>query len=436
MNDSNKLVKPSVYNMILPKENGIVVYNTKTGRLARSFDNQSLVVKQLLESKGFFQVDEGNLTMVKLYNEGFLIDNMNDEIVQMEEIEKDGMFDNYLRLIILPTEYCNFRCVYCYEHFKRGKMTNETQKRVVEYVEKQLNDFDGLIVNWFGGEPLEALDIIENLSLEFLRICKKYKKAYNAGMTTNGYHLTLENIRLLKKLRVTEYQVTLDGIPAIHDEQRTLIDGSGTSQRIIENLLTIKEQVKSATITIVLRTNFSKKMMKHLDEFQDLLNANFIDDPRFNFFWQMVDDYGYVKDENVRDIFGLKSDYLYLMEHFTKYFNNKFMSFVYGPAGSVCYAFKRNSFVISSDGVIKKCTCDLEKRENHFGEIGKVFNDAKHEKWLYRNISENSKCYSCIKRPICHNRACYKLEGCPPNLLHMEKVLQLVSENEKKYIVI
>ena len=29
---------------------------------------------------------------------------------------------NYLNLIILPTEACNFRCTYCYETFENKKM--------------------------------------------------------------------------------------------------------------------------------------------------------------------------------------------------------------------------------------------------------------------------------------------------------------------------
>ena len=436
MNDKCKMLKPSLYNMIISKTDGMAVYNTKTGHMIRSFDERSAMIEQLLTSNECFSANESNDTIVKLHKLGFLIDNQCDELTEMEAIEKSATFDNYLKLIILPTEYCNFRCVYCYEQFKRGKMSEEVQKAIIQSVEEQLEHYDGLVVNWFGGEPMEALDVIENLSLAFIRICKNHKKAYNAGMTTNGYNLTVENVRFLKKLHVTEYQITLDGTPAIHDVQRVLRDGSGTSERIIENLLNIKTQIRSSVITIVLRTNFSKNLMLHLDEFQELIDANFSDDSRFNLFWQMVSDYGYVHDDTVRNIFGTKYDYFYLMQNFTKRFVNKYMSQLYGPAGSVCYALKRNAFVISSDGIIKKCTCDMENQENHFGEIGKYFDHNKHENWLQRDITTSSKCYLCIKRPICHNMACHKSKDCLPNLAHIENVLNIMSEKENYYIVL
>lgn len=39
-------------------------------------------------------------------------------------------------LILLPTEQCNFRCVYCYENFKIGRM----QRSIVEAVKKLLEN--------------------------------------------------------------------------------------------------------------------------------------------------------------------------------------------------------------------------------------------------------------------------------------------------------
>lgn len=68
--------------------------------------------------------------------------------------------------------------------------------------------------------------------------------------------MTLENFKKLKKLHITEYQVTIDGLPAIHDRQRFLLNGEKTFEVIMDNLKEIKENIKSSTITFLIRTNF------------------------------------------------------------------------------------------------------------------------------------------------------------------------------------
>ena len=52
-------------------------------------------------------------------------------------------------------------------------------------------------VEWFGGEPLLCMDVIENLSKHFIDICRKAHKGYTAAITTNGYLLDLETFRKL-----------------------------------------------------------------------------------------------------------------------------------------------------------------------------------------------------------------------------------------------
>ncbi len=57
----------------------------------------------------------------------------------------------------------------------------------------------------------------------------------------------------------------------------------------------------------------------------------------------MVSDYGYVKDEKVRDIFGEIKDYKWLVENYTEWFVNDLIQSLYGPDGGVCYALKEKS---------------------------------------------------------------------------------------------
>ena len=432
----NKIVKPSFYNILIKKEDGIAIFNTRTGKMARRFHGDAKIVEEHLSQK-YIEWSHDNQYIVPMYKNGLLVDYNLDEISEMIDKEKDSKFENCLRLILLPTEQCNFRCVYCYERFRREKMTAKTQAAIVKYIEDNIHKYNGLILNWFGGEPTEAMDVIENLSVKLIDVCKKNKKAYNAGITTNGYNLTYEIFKKLKKLHVTEYQVTIDGLASIHNAQRVMADGAPTFDVIINNLLAIKNNCKSSAITFVLRTNFSKNMLNNVDEFCKFLDKYFSNDKRFKYFWQMVGDYGYVKTEEVRNIFGQSKDYKWLIENYTERFVNDYTQALYGPDGGVCYALKRNQLLIDAAGEIRKCTCDLESEMNHFGTIGVNFDGAKHEDWLNsRAISRDSQCYFCKKRPLCHNRPCYKAQNCLVNYRYLDTILDKMADNEQFYEVI
>lgn len=431
----NQRLKPSAYNIIIEKPDGLAIYNTVTGKMIRCF-NDADVVRNILNAEMVNNYAENSI-IVKLYECGMLVDANRDEICEIEKKEREGKFGRYMQLILLPTEQCNFRCVYCYERFERGIMSLEIQDAIVNYVEDNIEQFSGLNVIWFGGEPTEALDVIERLSLRMIEVCKRKRKVYNAGITTNGYNLTLENFKKLKKLHITEYQVTIDGLPAIHDRQRFLLNGEKTFEVIMDNLKEIKENIKSSTITFLIRTNFSKEMLEHTDEFCEILDKNLSNDKRFQCFWQMIGDYGYIKDESVKNLFGMPKDYQWLVEKYTSRVINSYTRGLYGPDGGVCYALKRDSIVIDSAGSIRKCTCDLDSNVNYFGKIGGNFDAKKHEEWMNkRNINENSSCYFCKKRPLCHNRACYKAKKCLPNYSALNLILSQMAEDSENYEII
>jgi uncharacterized protein len=61
-----------------------------------------------------------------------------------------------LGLIILPTEACNFRCVYCYETFEHGKMNPILVQALKKFITSRISDLSSLSISWFGGEPLCA----------------------------------------------------------------------------------------------------------------------------------------------------------------------------------------------------------------------------------------------------------------------------------------
>jgi len=79
---------------------------------------------------------------------------------------------NYLNLIILPTEACNFRCTYCYETFENKKMPRSVVSGIKSLIDRRGEELDELEISWFGGEPLLALDVITEISKHALGVAK------------------------------------------------------------------------------------------------------------------------------------------------------------------------------------------------------------------------------------------------------------------------
>lgn len=145
-------------------------------------------------------------------------------------------------LTICPTMGCNFDCPYCFEDHFAGKMSAQVQDDVVALAERMLDasKSNDLSVNWFGGEPLLAPDVIESLSGRLMALVEERGGSYDAGIITNGYLLTQEIADMLERCRVTSAQITIDGLGATHDATRHLAGGGPTFERIVGNLRTLK----------------------------------------------------------------------------------------------------------------------------------------------------------------------------------------------------
>lgn len=149
-------------------------------------------------------------------------------------------------LTICPTMGCNFDCPYCFEDHGRGKMTPEVQDDVVALAERMIEaaGAKGLNVTWFGGEPLLAPDVIESLSKRLIALIEERGGTYTAGIITNGYLLTQENVDMLAAVKVETAQITIDGMREAHDATRYLRGGKPTFERIVNNLRTVKMPFK------------------------------------------------------------------------------------------------------------------------------------------------------------------------------------------------
>lgn len=338
----------------------------------------------------------------------FMIDeNINiDQWSQNLYVEK-CLSDKILFITIMPTMACNFCCFYCYEDHDVVKMTADMQQLVVKAICNRMKEYDGLHIQWFGGEPLLELKAIINISFQLIEYCRKNKKSYIASMTTNGYLLSYETFNLLKtKCKIMYYQVTVDGIKADHDRSRPLIGGEGTYEKIITNLKEIKKNEKSALVEICIRTNYTMSNIPHRHEWEKYLHEEFLHDSRFKYIskiaWNNHKNKLY-DDKYLPLKFGSS---LFNLDHPITSNDNliyvlKDLSVI--SQGDVCYASKPNAVVIGPNGRLMKCTVHLYNCNNDIGYINVdgefVIYSSKEAYWVNETI--DAKCSSCSVFPIC-----------------------------------
>lgn len=350
----------------------------------------------------------------QLYEYGYIIESNKDETAIGKIIKNDIINYPGLMLTILPTEDCNFRCVYCYEDHKKGKMSPSVQRAIVKFVQKNIKNYTSLGVGWFGGEPLEALDVVENLSKNFIKICNVARKPYSAGMTTNGYNLDVPTFELLQQLKVYEYQVTIDSLKNIHDKYRCLKDGSGTFDRIINNINEI-HKLKRNTYKMDIRTNLTSESIEVLPQYLKLCEDIFGGDPRFSLFVHLVGNWGgdsinsidsqLISNNRYRDVLRSIID---LNPNVGFHAHLRDLDAYH----SKCYAALRNSYVIGSDGKIYKCTEGFDMIENNIGYLNEdgdmIIDPVKHKKWLDINGDNNKICSQCAYWGCCLDGPCPK----------------------------
>jgi len=433
--------KASRFNMFATEDDGsMYLSNTMTGAFISVPSERVSEVKDILRN-GY----EGEPTELvsHLANRGFLVKEEVNELFRARMLhEIVGRRQDSLQLIFLTSEQCNFRCVYCYEKFEKGNMQPEVREAVKKYVNKQARFLNDISIHWFGGEPLLALDTIEDLSQEFLRVCGEQGIRYRASMTTNGYLLTPEVANRVLDCGVNSFQITLDGDAENHDKHRKLAGGQPTFQRIWNNLIELKKLDRQFTCRI--RMNFDQDNLPSIPDFIDKISEHFGKDPRFQVNFFPIGQWGGPNDDEL-NVLSEKDAYsqafslcdMAIEKDLSNVLDNRLK-----PGGYVCYAARPNSFVIGSDGIIYKCTVALYNEKNIVGHLQSdgtmKMNSDNLALWIMNDESEDPGCKSCFFRPACQGASCplVRIESgkapCPPEKKNVQRTLRIVGREMKK----
>ena len=344
-----------------------------------------------------------------LQRKGHLVDSKLNETAVCNSKMADLIFGRYLYLVIYATENCNFCCEYCFQQHQPKSLSRETAESIVKFVRRELFKYQGVKISWFGGEPLLEIDIIEEISSQIKMACRQTKKVFWAEVTTNGYLLTLENMKRLIACNVVDYTITLDGPKENHDKYRHTLENQPSYDIIIANLKSIRDLIHRNSVSILIRTNVTRKSIIGLKDFYATLDSMFGSDKRFSLLLKPVYDWGGKRIENIKsallDDFGLDMLYKTVSEFNLRLkFWGNLNELEFG--GRVCHACYANRWTIGIDGQVSKCdTCSPTLSVGRLTD-GMLTTEATACEWSNQIFEIESKCRSCPRGGVCLGGTC------------------------------
>ena len=174
--------------------------------------------------------------MLKYYNE---VSNSKDE----------------LNIMLLLTQRCNCKCIYCYEESSIMDGTDlenidDIYYFLLEYVKEY--GYKKINIVFYGGEPLLNKKKIDILSE---KLFKKYGNNYCFDIVTNGTLIELNDILLWKEYGLRRVKITVDGDEESHNCRRPLKNGANAYQIILDKMERISSIV-DVLINVVVDETF------------------------------------------------------------------------------------------------------------------------------------------------------------------------------------
>jgi len=430
-------MKPSRYNVFHDLGNGVTLaFNGASGALAEIEKEHLPRIQHLLKHPDQVETDQDKEFLDGLVSGGYLVADAIDEVAVFQaQAGAHRHSTAALTMTIAPTLACNFGCNYCFENQSTVRMSEETQKALLDFADRRLNLSSKMLITWFGGEPTLCTPIIERIQTGLLRLAEEHQvDPQPASIISNGYLLDGDMARFLKNIGIVEAQITLDGPPRVHDSRRRLRSGKGTFDRIIDNL-----EETSDILSVGIRINVDRENTEDAYEVVEILQERKILPKVKVYFAQVQSTGGACAD--IRDRCFGPEEFSRSQVQLYKNLMDKGIYHVEYPqvsGGVICGAVSNNSFVISPTGQLFKCWEEISL--DPAKSVGDVFSSEltdiqrtsidRFHAWNPFNFSE---CRECNILPICMggcpihgmNTGCVNKGVCSPWKYNLREMLEL-----------
>lgn len=329
------------------------------------------------------------------------------------------------------TNNCNMKCSYCFEHNKNSKnMTIDDAKFILDKCynnhQKKYSD-EQMVVNFFGGEPFLAFDVIENL----MKYSEEKKYNISFGVTTNLTILTDHMLDIIEEYELG-LLVSCDGIKKIHNRNRC-----NSYDIVINNIKKILDRGLKYLIEVrmTVMPNDISSMLESIKMLFDLGIDNINPVPVTDTIWTNKDYNNFLIElsriwewtiDKYNDESNKRNLSVKLVEDFLEYSLDNYNS----EQTKSCLAGSKTSISIGVNGDILPCH-QRHTVENNYNNLvfGNIFlNDFKDIDFNRNEKKGFINCNQCIAYNICKG-------GCPSENLTQNYNSNFMNEIQCKVFI-
>ncbi len=155
-------------------------------------------------------------------------------IMNKQYIDHSDIIKGPFQLSIDITNNCNYRCLHCYNfsgenNCVQNELTDEEFMSLIDDVAKM----KPLSVCLCGGEPLLRKELL------FKSINKLASAGIDVAFVSNGFYLTKDIVKKIKKAGLSRIQLSLDGLKGSHDKLRGF---DGAYEKVLIALKNLKDE--------------------------------------------------------------------------------------------------------------------------------------------------------------------------------------------------
>ena len=378
------------------------LYNSLT--LKKVYFSNNKYIKFLTDlSAGNFSEDLKSLIELK-----FIVPQGFDQEKVLETVANSLLSKKPLPSIsyILVTDFCNFKCGYCFiENSLKGpnmSMSKDVADKVVNVLINAAKQVKEYRVTFYGGEPLSNSEIVFYIIEKLEQASKKFL----FSCVTNGSFVTEDLAKKLKQHNVN-VGLSLDGWADI-DQNRVLTNGKETFYSALRALAILKE----AGANIGISCTITKQNYKYAEEIVEFVHKLGIKNIGFNLLTKIEASIDYEVPDPKELAHYLFNAYLKSKElrMFEDRIDRRRASYFFKENLHIydCPAFGQQIF-FSPSGTVGPCQAFYMsgKYQIQIRDDLKVQEEPLFYKWFELGTLKNKECMRCPAIGICGGACAY-----------------------------